>query len=191
MKEKYILRTSYKLQRAKRIHEERGTGTGTQEVEETRNWGWNTGFNTPEWWTTETQEQEESKCEFAQGTVTYLGKIVGQGQVRPVRTKVLAIDQFPQPTTKKELMRFLGIVGHCCQNFSTVVAPLTNLLSSKVNFRLLQVCYSTLQFYATANCFLPSPWEGVPRGKNKGWQCGEKMATPFSFSQTLSRLPCL
>lgn len=78
-----------------------------------------------------------AKCEFAKGTVTYLGKIVGQGQVRPVRAKVLAIDQFPQPTTKKELMRFLGMAGYYrgfCQNFSTEVAPLTNLLSSKVKF---------------------------------------------------------
>lgn len=43
-----------------------------------------------------------AKCEFAKSTVTYLGKVVGQGQVRPVRAKVLAIDQFPAPTTKKE-----------------------------------------------------------------------------------------
>ena len=78
-----------------------------------------------------------AKCEVAQGTVTYLGKIVGQGQVRKVRAKVLAIDQFAPPTTKKELMRFLGMVGYYrefCQNFSTVVAPLTNMLSLKVKF---------------------------------------------------------
>ncbi len=78
-----------------------------------------------------------AKCEFAQGTATYLGKVVGQGQVRPVRAKVLAIDQFSPPTTKRELMRFLGMVGYYrgfCRNFSTVVAPLTNLLSFKVKF---------------------------------------------------------
>lgn len=49
-----------------------------------------------------------AKCEFAKATVTYLGKVVGQGCVRPVRAKVEAIDQFPSPTTKKELMCFLG-----------------------------------------------------------------------------------
>lgn len=53
-----------------------------------------------------------AECEFAKATVTYLGKIVGQGQVRPGRAKVLGIDQFPLPTTKKELMRFLGMVGY-------------------------------------------------------------------------------
>lgn len=45
-----------------------------------------------------------AKCEFAQGTVTYLGKVVGQGQIRPVQAKVLAIDDIPPPATKKELM---------------------------------------------------------------------------------------
>lgn len=43
-------------------------------------------------------------------TVTYLGKVVGQGQVRPVRDKVLAIDEFPIPATKKDLMR--SALGH-------------------------------------------------------------------------------
>lgn len=42
-----------------------------------------------------------AKCEFALATVTYLRKVVGQGQVRPIRLKV--IDQFPSPSTKKEL----------------------------------------------------------------------------------------
>lgn len=77
-----------------------------------------------------------SKCEFAKATVTYLGKVVGQGKVRPVSAKVEAIDNYPIPKTKKELQRFLGLVGYYrgfCQNFSTVVAPLTNLLSKKIS----------------------------------------------------------
>lgn len=78
-----------------------------------------------------------AKCEFARATVVYLGKVVGQGQVRPVRAKVLAIDKFPAPTTRKELQRFLGMVGYYrsfCRNFSTVVCPLTDLLKEGVKF---------------------------------------------------------
>lgn len=30
-----------------------------------------------------------AKCEFARATVTYLGRVVGQGQVRPVNAKIL------------------------------------------------------------------------------------------------------
>uniref|UniRef100_A0A3B3R2R2 Gypsy retrotransposon integrase-like protein 1 n=1 Tax=Paramormyrops kingsleyae TaxID=1676925 RepID=A0A3B3R2R2_9TELE len=69
-----------------------------------------------------------AKCEFAKATVTYLGKIVGQGKVRPLQAKVLAVQQYPPPSTKRELMRFLGLVGYYrgfCKNFSSVVAPLT------------------------------------------------------------------
>lgn len=46
-------------------------------------------------------------CEFARATVTYLGKVVGQGVARPVRAKVLAIDNYPPPSTKRELMHFI------------------------------------------------------------------------------------
>lgn len=78
-----------------------------------------------------------AKCEFGKATVTYLGKVVGRGQVRPVGAKVEAICNFPVPSTRRELRRFLGMVGYYrgfCQNFATVVTPLTNLLSAKVLF---------------------------------------------------------
>ena len=35
------------------------------------------------------------KCEFGKATVTYLGKQVGRGEVRPVAAKVSAIAVFP------------------------------------------------------------------------------------------------
>ncbi len=41
-----------------------------------------------------------AKCEFCQATVTYLGKEVGHGQVRPVEAKVMAISDFPVPNTR-------------------------------------------------------------------------------------------
>lgn len=53
-----------------------------------------------------------AKCEFTRATVTYLGRVVGQGRVAPVKAKVLAIEGYLQPTTKKELQRFLGLVGY-------------------------------------------------------------------------------
>ena len=84
-----------------------------------------------------------AKCEFAKATVVYLGKVVGQGMVRPVTAKVLAIDRFPPPGTKKELMRFLGMAGYYrnfCSNFSTVVAPLTNLLKGTVRYEWSSEC---------------------------------------------------
>lgn len=49
-----------------------------------------------------------AKCEFVKATVTYLGKVVGQGQVRPVRAKVLAVDQFPVPKPKSAAYALLS-----------------------------------------------------------------------------------
>lgn len=89
-----------------------------------------------------------AKCEFAKATVTYLGKVVGQGQVRPVRVKVEAIDRYPPPATKKELMRFLGMVGfyRCfCKNFSTVAEPLTSLLKASAKFIWSPSCHAAFE----------------------------------------------
>ncbi|KAM9456054.1 retrovirus-related Pol polyprotein from transposon 17.6 [Clarias gariepinus] len=83
------------------------------------------------------------KCEFAKAVVTYLGKRVGQGSVRPVEEKVVAILNFPSPTNKRELRRFLGMTGYYrgfCKNFATVVAPLTDLLSTSKKFGWSQDC---------------------------------------------------
>lgn len=81
-----------------------------------------------------------AKCEFGKATVTYLGKQVGQGQVRPLAKKVQAIIDFPVPQSKKALRRFLGMCGYYrgfCRNFSDVVAPLTSLVSPVKNLYLL------------------------------------------------------
>ena len=78
-----------------------------------------------------------AKCEFAKATMTFFGKVVGQGQVRPVQAKVMAVQQFLPATTNKELMRFLGMVCYYCsflKNFSSVVAPLTELLKAKAKY---------------------------------------------------------
>ena len=72
------------------------------------------------------------KSEFGKATVKYLGHIVGQGQVRPLDTKIQTIAKFPVPRT-----RFLGMAGYYrnfCLNFSEIAALLTNLSSKKVKF---------------------------------------------------------
>ena len=53
-----------------------------------------------------------SKSEFACATVTHLGHVVGQGQIKPVDSKVCAINDFPRPENKKQLMRFLSMAGY-------------------------------------------------------------------------------
>ena len=88
------------------------------------------------------------KSEFCQACVVFLGHVVGQGVVRPVAAKVEAIMNFPVPTNKKELMRFLGVAGYYrkfCPNFSEVVSPLTNLLCKNMKFSWSCHCEQAFQ----------------------------------------------
>ena len=69
-----------------------------------------------------------AKTEFCHATVTFLGHLVGQGQVKPLEAKVNAISEFPVPKCKRQLMRFLGMAGYYrkfCKNFSGIAEPLT------------------------------------------------------------------
>lgn len=99
-----------------------------------------------------------AKCEFGKATVTYLGKQVGQGQVRPLDAKVTAILSLPTPTTRCKLRRFLGMAGYyrCfCQNFSVVVAPLTRLCSPLVPFVWDDVCDQAFEAAKSLLCSAP------------------------------------
>lgn len=98
------------------------------------------------------------KCEFAKASVTYLGKQVGNGQVRPLDVKVTAVLEYPIPTTRRELRRFLGMVGYyrCfCKNFSSVVAPLTRLCSPKVDFIWTNDCHQAFLSAKSLLCSAP------------------------------------
>ncbi len=74
---------------------------------------------------------KKEKCEFHQTRVSFLGYIISADGVAMDNTKVQSVLNWPQPTTVKELQRFLGFANFYRQfirNFSTVAAPLTSLL---------------------------------------------------------------
>lgn len=84
--------------------------------------------------------------------------------MRPLLAKVQAVSECPPPLTKKELMRFLGLVGYyrCfCHNFSTVVAPLTDLLKAKVKFIWSPLCQQAFENVKAILC--DSPVLAAPR----------------------------
>ena len=84
-----------------------------------------------------------AKTECCHATVTFLGHLVGQGQVKPLEAKVNAISEFPVPKCKRQLMRFLGMAGYYrkfCKNFSGIAEPLTNLLKKSTKFKWNDKC---------------------------------------------------
>ena len=78
-----------------------------------------------------------AKSEFGKATVVYLGYVVGQGDVGPVKLKIETIVNFPTPKSVRSLKRFLGMTGYYrkfCKNFSEIAAPLTNLTRKNQKF---------------------------------------------------------
>ena len=77
------------------------------------------------------------KSKFGHAQVVFLGHVIGQGCVTPVQAKVEAIATYPVPTSKQELMCFLGMAGYYrkfYRNFSIITASLTTLLKKREPF---------------------------------------------------------
>jgi hypothetical protein len=74
---------------------------------------------------------KQSKCLFAQRQIEYLGHIVSKEGVEPVKAKILAIQQWPVPSTIKALRGFLGLTGfyrRFIKGYASIAAPLSQLL---------------------------------------------------------------
>ena len=70
------------------------------------------------------------KCQFATACCTYLGHVVGNGDVCPKQSKLQAVEQFPVPSTKRQVRAFLGLTGYYRKfilDYATVAAPPTDL----------------------------------------------------------------
>ena len=84
-----------------------------------------------------------NKTEFGHAEVEYLGHKIGGGKVRPLHDRVQAMRELPRPKDKKGVRRFLGMAGFYrgfVRNFSSVVAPLTDLTKARRNFQWTTEC---------------------------------------------------
>ena len=66
---------------------------------------------------------------------------MGNGQVKPDPQKIIAVENFPKPTTKKQVRGFLGLTGYYRKfiaSYASIAIPLTDLtkkaLPDKVNW---------------------------------------------------------
>ena len=67
-----------------------------------------------------------AKSDFGKACVTYLGHVVGKGRMNPIQAKVEAITNYPMPTSKNQLIRFLGMVGFTASIVKTLQLSLTS-----------------------------------------------------------------
>ena len=74
-----------------------------------------------------------SKCEFGVAELTFLGHTLNSQGTRPLREKVAAIQDFPQPNTKRKLREFLGLVNfyhRFIPKCARILLPINNLLKT-------------------------------------------------------------
>lgn len=75
-----------------------------------------------------------NKCEFFKTSLKYLGYIVDVNGLHVDPEKVSCMVNYPRPTTTTEIKRFVGMCGwyrRFINNFSTLMAPINDLLKGK------------------------------------------------------------
>ncbi|KAK3513165.1 hypothetical protein QTP70_009680 [Hemibagrus guttatus] len=99
------------------------------------------------------------KCEFHVQRTAFLGYNVSYQGVEMDNSKITAVTKWPQPTTVKELQRFLGFANfyrRFIHNYSFTAAPQTSLLKGKPS-RLKWTDDATRAFTNLKNSFTTAP----------------------------------
>ena len=77
----------------------------------------------------------ESKCKFRQSHSKYLGHVIGNGGVQADPSKIKAILDMPEPKSKKDVRRVLGMATNLakfCPNLSEITTSLRDLTKESV-----------------------------------------------------------
>lgn len=76
-----------------------------------------------------------TKCQFFSSQIVFLGYIISARRVAIDEKKVQVVRDWPIPSTLQQIWSFHGLASFYRQfvkNFSTIVAPITELLMQKV-----------------------------------------------------------
>ena len=86
------------------------------------------------------------KCKFAQKKITYLGHEIGYNYVKPLNDNIIAIKEFPTPTSRTKIRQFLGKINFYLQyipNAAILLEPLHKLLRKNIQFDWSEQCQQT------------------------------------------------
>lgn len=99
-----------------------------------------------------------SKCLFAADSVKYLGYIIKNNSISPLKVNLVSIKNFPTPKTKKNVRQILekiNFYGKYVLNISTVLEPLHNLLRKEQKFIWSEQCQKALNDMKILLCSQP------------------------------------
>ncbi|XP_051727379.1 differentially expressed in FDCP 8 homolog isoform X1 [Ctenopharyngodon idella] len=99
------------------------------------------------------------KCEFHVQRTSFLGYNVSHQGVEMDNSKITAVTEWPQPTTVKELQRFLGFANFYRRficNYSITAAPIASLLKGKPS-KLKWTDHATQAFTNLKHRFTTAP----------------------------------
>ncbi|PNX56131.1 retrotransposon-related protein, partial [Trifolium pratense] len=94
------------------------------------------------------------------------GHVVSKNGISVDPSKVEAVQNWPRPTTVKEIRSFLGLAGYYrrfVKDFSKLAFPLTRLTQKKVEFQWTDACeesFQKLKQYLTSAPVLALPTSG-------------------------------
>lgn len=99
-----------------------------------------------------------SKCTFAADSVKYLGHIIQNNSVRPLKDNLISISNFPTPKTQKNVRQFLGKINFYHKyvpNIAIKLDPLHNLLRKGQTFNWTEACQQSFEYMKQILCSQP------------------------------------
>ncbi|GBP66806.1 Transposon Tf2-8 polyprotein [Eumeta japonica] len=99
-----------------------------------------------------------SKCNFANNYAKYLGHIIENNSVRPLKDYLTAVKNFPIPETRKNIRQFLGKVNFhhkFIPHSAIILDPLHNLLRKDVKFIWSKECQESFDRIKQLLCSKP------------------------------------
>lgn len=99
-----------------------------------------------------------TKCTFASDSVKYLGHIIQNNSVSPVKDNLISIKNFPIPKTQKNVRQFLGKINFYHEYIpksAIILEPLHNLLRKNQKFVWSEKCQKAFDMIKSLLCSQP------------------------------------
>lgn len=99
-----------------------------------------------------------TKCTFASDSIKYLGHIIQNNSIKPVKDNLISIKNFPIPKTQKNVRQFLGKINFYHEYIpksAIILDPLHNLLRKNQKFNWSEECQKSFEKIKSLLCSQP------------------------------------